>query len=216
MTPALTYSPLKRLRAVVPQRDVDFHEALLVAEHQATLLHELLNDGEGIRDVQIGALPRIAVTYEPLQVSGMSHWNGACWIIAINSNDSPVRQRFTMLHEFKHIVDHGHATQLYRGRSFRTPSQEAELAADFFAGCALLPKRQLKAAWGNGLQQTAVLADHFGVSKQAVQVRLAQTGLDALEDREPASRCARPISTPRGAQQRFRPAHSRTTSRSYA
>lgn len=215
MTTALTHLPLRRLRAVVPHRDLDFNEALFVAEHQATLLHELLDDGDGVRDVQIGALPRIAVTYEALPVSGMSHWNGACWVIAINSGDSPPRQRFTLLHEFKHIVDHGYVHHLYRGQSWRTAAQEAEAAADFFAGCALLPKRQLKAAWGNGLQQVALLADHFGVSQQAVRVRLAQTGLDAFEDRVPTPRCARPVSTPQGSRQRFRAAQPYRKSRSH-
>lgn len=37
-----------------------------------------------------------------------SHWNGYEWIISIAEGDSPARQRFTLLHEFKHIIDHGH------------------------------------------------------------------------------------------------------------
>jgi len=212
MTTSPTHSPLKRLRAVIPQRSVSFDEALRVAEHQAALLYDLLDEGDGIRDIHIAGLPRIAVTYEPLSVSGMSHWNGTLWIIAINRGDSLPRQRFTLLHEFKHIVDHGYSHQLYQGTRRRTPAQEAEAAADYFAGCALLPKRQLKSAWGNGIQRVPALAEHFGVSEQAVRVRLAQTGLDAGEDRAPQARCARPVSTPRTHSQRFivrRPHYSR-------
>lgn len=236
-------SPLRSLRSFIPERVVDFAEALQVAERQATRLMavaDALTGGDVQWEQVIGSLPRITVIYERLPVSGTSHWNGQAWVIALNPSDSLARQRFTLLHEFKHIVDHGYTQQLYsrstsRPASFRrrsagagfTPAASggaspssvlAELAADYFAGCALVPKRELKRAWCAGLQRPDVLADHFGVSVAAIDVRLDQTGLAREADPEPAplsARCARPIHTPRFRPQQFRTAHSGGYRRSF-
>lgn len=217
MTP--THNPqapsvLKRLRALIPQRNLGFDEALQVAELQATTLARLLSSDD--QELHIADLPRIRVIYEDLAVSGTSHWNGHEWVISIAKGDSPARQRFTLLHEFKHVIDHGQTTRLYVGDRRRSSDQQAELAADYFAGCALMPKRDLKRAWGNGIQRTADLAACFGVSEPAVRVRLAQTGLSTEVDDIPAARCARPISTPRGRTQNFRTAYPSYPRRSYA
>jgi len=206
MNTSTTTSVLQRLRSLAPQRDnITFNEALRIAELQATTLGEAIGvDPTDISELHIAGLPRITVIRENLPVSGTSHWNGREWVIAIAGADSLVRQRFTMLHEFKHIVDHGQAGLLYRGGRTKTGQQQAELAADYFAGCALVPKRQLKSEWGNGIQRVPDLAAHFGVSEQAIGVRLSQTGLNVIADSEPNPRCARPIATPRSSNQRFR------------
>jgi len=199
-------STLQRLRTLTPTRDCTFAESLQVAERQATKLGSLVAEldptSDGIDLRHIKALPRIRVVFESLPVSGMSHWNGYEWIVAISGRDSLARQRFTLLHEFKHIIDHGHTTRLYRGDRKRSASEQAEAAADYFAGCALIPRRNLKSAWGRGMQRAADLAAHFGVSEHAVRVRLSQTGLDRISD-QPAERCARPVRTPRGQRQQF-------------
>lgn len=200
-------SILKSLRSLIPSRDCQLDEALVVAELQGTRLLRLIRTqyptADGIDLGHLQALPRLRVVFEPLPVSGMSHWNGREWIITIARGDSPARQRFTLLHEFKHIIDHGHAQRLYQGTSRVSATDQAERAADYFAGCALVPKAALKMAWGNGLQRLPDLADHFGVSEHAICVRLAQTGLDRPYDREPSPRCARPVPTPRWQPQRF-------------
>lgn len=205
-------STLGSIRAVTPQRIVSFDEALRVAELQASKLLDQLDPGQdGLRDYHLDSLPRVCVVYENLPVSGMSYWNGQTWVVAISKSDGLVRQRFTLLHEFKHIIDHGRTDRLYTGDTRRTADQQAEAAADYFAGCALIPKRLLKAAWGHGIQRVSDLAAHFGVSQQAIEVRLSQTGLSTVLDQPPASRCARPVHTPRSQPQRFRTAYPRRT-----
>lgn len=222
-TPPPQESVLASLRRLIPTRACDPREARMVAEAQATRLLALLQTQEpdlsgadGIDVRHIEGMPRIQVAYEHLPVSGLSHWNGQAWIIALNTDDTPARQRFTLLHEFKHIIDHGAQNRLYRdtthggmgqGRTV-TARHQAEIAADYFAGCALVPKRDLKRAWGNGIQQPTDLADHFGVSVQAITVRLDQTGLSRKTDLTPTptqtrGRCARPITTPRWHTQAF-------------
>jgi len=199
MNNSINPSLLSSLRSVTPLRPTTFGESLRVAELQANKLLEYGGaTDEPFDDVQICDLPRVVVTYADLPVSGTSHWNGTQWVIALNRHEPLVRQRFTMLHEFKHVVDHGQAFRLYTSDRRHSAQEQAELAADYFAGCALVPKRLLKRAWGQGIQRVSELAEHFGVSTAAIDVRLAQTGLNLSRDR-----CARPIHSPGGVQ-RFR------------
>lgn len=202
-----TGTALKRLRTLLPQRDCIFAETLQIAERQATRLAEMF-DGDGIQIHHIAHMPRTRVVYDDLPVSGMSHWNGREWVITINYEDALARQRFTVLHELKHIIDHGHTTRLYTGTKRHGSYEQAELAADYFAGCALVSKRDLKSAWGNGVQNPIDLATHFAVSPAAIRTRLAQTGLDVIADHVPTARCARPVRTPRQHTQQFRYAHN--------
>lgn len=211
-------SVLGRLRALTPHRaDVTYDEALRIAELQATRIVELLGGPDSLGEAALSTFPRVRIVHEEIGVSGMSHWTGQHWLITLNASDSPARRRFTLLHEFKHIVDHGSTALLYTGSQRASSAEQAEHAADYFAGCALVPKRDLKAAWGSGMQRPRDLATHFGVSEQAISVRLSQTKLDAFSDQPAAERCARPVSTPRATPQQFRTVHLRTrTWKSYA
>ena len=181
-------SVLASLRAVIPIRPLEFGEALQVAELQAARLLELTDSTETPLDwTVIAGLPRLRVRQEPLPTSGMSFWDGHNWVIVLNSGEPRTRQRFTLLHEYKHIVDHGATDRLYTGTDRHSAGQQAEQAADYFAGCALMPKRLIKRAWGEGLQRPRLLARRFAVSERAIDVRLAQLGLV-----EPRERCAPP------------------------
>jgi Zn-dependent peptidase ImmA (M78 family) len=210
MTSTPSTSILRSLRSLIPIRVCTFDEALQIAEAQATRLIEHIRSldpaCEGVQAHHLAAMPRLRIAYEPLPVSGMSHWNGKEWIITICETDGPARQRFTALHEYAHIVSHGASDRLFVGTKELDTEEKAERAADYFAGCALVPRRDLKRAWTSGLQTPAALADHFGVSAAAIEVRLDQTGIARERDPEPQplrARCARPISTPFRREQRF-------------
>lgn len=178
-----TRSVLAALRSLIPQRATDFEEAKQIAELQAHRLLSLFNVTSGaVSSDIVRSLPRVRVIYEDLPVSGTSHWSGTHWIISLNKNEPPVRQRFTMMHEYKHIIDHGRAHLLYISNSRYTAAEQAERAADHFAGTVLIPKRLLKAAWARGLQTSSELARYFDVSIGAVEVRLSQTRLNAERD----------------------------------
>lgn len=184
-----TRGVLAALRSVVPTRDVTYPEAMRVAELQANRLLAIFDITDGAVPSEIvSELPRVRVVRDDLPVSGTSHWSGTHWsgthwIITLNQRDNWRRQRFTLMHEFKHIIDHGRAHLLYTGDNRHTPAEQAELIADYFAGCVLMPKRLLKAAWGHGIQRSAELARTFSVSAMAVEVRLSQTGLNVVRDR---------------------------------
>lgn len=181
-------SVLASLRALIPLRSLDFHEAMQIAELQAARLRELTNSTDGpIDSTVITELPRIRVERRDLPTSGMSYWDGCSWVIALNSSEPITRQRFTLLHEYKHIIDHGSTDRLYTGTGRHPAEEQAEQAADYFAGCALMPKRLMKRFWGNGVQRPSALAQRFRVSERAIDVRLAQLGLT-----EPRDRCTPP------------------------
>jgi Zn-dependent peptidase ImmA (M78 family) len=180
-------SVLGSLRAVIPERgDVTFAEALRIAELQANKLleHHDLTDYATPWQL-ITELPKLTVRYGGQLVSGASYWDQSVgsWIIQLSRADSWQRRRFTLAHEYKHIIDHGRQSLLYRGTRRTAAALQAEQAADYFAGCLLVPRRMLKRAWGNGIQRTAELARLFQVSEQAIGVRLRQCGL--VEERSP-------------------------------
>lgn len=184
---------LTALRALIPDRAVSLAEAMRVAEQQAgRLLRRFGVSDWPVPDDIMQRLPRIAVDYVwRSPSSGCSFWDSRSrsWIVELNATEPATRQRFTMWHEYKHIVDHGHAGLLYgHGPEASTP---AELAADYFAGCLLVPRTLLKRAWGRGLQTSRELAAAFDVSARAIEVRLAQIGLlDSFDRCDQASRPA--------------------------
>src|SRR4051794_32539036 len=150
--PQRTPSVLASLRSLIPIRPLDFSEALVVAELQAARLLDLhdVTDWPVPSNV-VTDLPRIQVVRRDLPTSGMSYWNGRDWVIALNATEPATRQRFTLLHEYKHVIDHGSTDRLYAGHGRHSAERQAELAADYFAACALMPKRLVKSAWGQGL-----------------------------------------------------------------
>ena len=207
ITPYIERSVLATLRALIPNREVRSHsEARQVAEHQAIRLLELHGIENGPVPVEfIADLPKIEIEMVDAPVSGASFWNGSNWIIQLNKHESYSRQRFTLAHEYKHIVDHNRADALYIGTRDVTPAEQAEQAADYFAGCLLVPKKLLKRAYYGGMQRTADLAAHFQVSEAAMTVRLRQTGIA-----EPAPRCT-PRSAPFSRSWQYRMNHRTQT-----
>ncbi|WP_433020509.1 ImmA/IrrE family metallo-endopeptidase [Kribbella sp. CA-294648] len=181
-----TTSILADLRSAIPPHKVTFAQAKRIAERQANRLLALsgITTGPIPSGTIIRKLPRIRIVTDelPASVSGTTHWSGTHWIIVLNQTEPAVRQRFTLMHEFKHIIDHGQIEQLYTGNSRYTAIEQAERAADYFAACYLMPKRLLKAAWSRGLQTSARLAREFDVSTLAMEVRLSQTRINAVRD----------------------------------
>src|SRR2546423_1441838 len=100
-------SVLASLRALVPPRPLYPREALNIAQLQAShLLGHFDIQSHAVPEEIVSELPRIQVLRESLPVSGSAHWNGRYWIITINGDEPPVRQRFSLMHEFKHVLDH--------------------------------------------------------------------------------------------------------------
>ena len=163
---------LADLRALRPNRYLTIHEARSVAERQAALLLERTGADTPVSTDLLSRLPRLQVQGDralPDMVAGSSHWTGDDWLICLNLNHPERRQRFTAFHELFHIIEH-------TVRRFER-SAAAEVLADHFAACVLMPRPAVKRAWCSGTQNLAELADIFGVSQSAMRVRLVKLGL---------------------------------------
>jgi Zn-dependent peptidase ImmA (M78 family) len=176
---------LQDLRALLPGRTLQEHEARGIAERQATRLLSIFTQVEPPVDVGlIAELPRIEVRVVPSQtigrdLSGLTHWDRSKgrWLVAINRDDSRTRRRFSLAHEFKHIVDNQHIHVLYAATSDQVSDKRREDACDWFAACLLMPRPWVKRLWAQGIQDVAVLAAIFQVSPAAMARRLRELGL---------------------------------------
>lgn len=197
-------SVLASLRSLVPQRPLSPGESLRIAELQANhLLQHFQIETPAVPEEIVGELPRIRIVREPfLPVSGSAHWNGRHWIITVSADEHPLRQRFSLMHEFKHVLDHTTRPFLYQETPYRTASEQAERVADAFAAFVLMPKRVVKGLWFRRHQNIEQLASLLQVSPQALRYRLDQLGLT-----ERPLRCA---VRPTVFRQRSVPAFQRT------
>jgi Zn-dependent peptidase ImmA (M78 family) len=120
-------------------------------------------------------LPRVEVrrSSDLGSLSGVCHWEGGHWQITVNARHALVRQRFSIAHEFAHVLD----------APFQrfVPPEQAEELADYFAASFLMPKRLIKKAWGEGVQDPRALARMFNVSVAAMRWRVDELWLDRVE-----------------------------------
>ena len=176
-------SILRELRKLTPQkRTIQPTEARSIAERQARRFRILSgwDDEPMLPNQALLSLPRINVVLAvSMKSAGLSGWDTATrqFQIYINANDAPARQRFTLAHEVKHWVDYTSHHANFKSFSSYSAHDQAEDVCDYFAGCLLVPRHLLKAAWTDGIQNTRDLAQLFGVSKAAMRVRLRQTGI---------------------------------------
>lgn len=210
-------SIIRQLRSLMPTRPLEEHEARGVAERQAMKLLELLSQHEPSVNVGlIAELPRVEVKVQPNLhvggISGFSQWSRGRWLVVVNRDDSPTRRRFTLSHEFKHVLDHPFVSVIYSelGENDADRDRRTEQICDYFAGCLLMPRNWIKRAWANGVQDQAALAAMFDVSEMAMAVRLRQIGLT-----EPRARHARFRGIARPVRSYFRKAPVTTQPAAY-
>jgi Zn-dependent peptidase ImmA (M78 family) len=168
------------LQQLVPRRPLHRTEALAVAEKQAQRLRAALPvDTAAIATGQLRSIPGILVEeVAGLGVSGATRKVADRWIILINADEAPVRRRFTIAHEIKHILDDQAVTHLRQNESGTTaPSWLTERICDYFAACLLMPRPHIKRAYTTVSQDEAALAKMFDVSLDALRIRLQQVGL---------------------------------------
>jgi len=178
------------VRDLVPIRPLTRHEALSVAERQAFRFLDLVGIHEPpVPERVITDLPRLQVErVTPFPSSGAANWVAGRWVIVLNGAEPSTRQRFSLAHELKHILDDPFVERLYGAIDPRDRADWIEQVCDFFAGCLLMPRPWLKRAWANEAQHIPTLASHFNVSPAAMSTRLHQVGMVRS-----AARCSRPF-----------------------
>lgn len=180
-----------RLRDIAPLRPLTMGDAYTVAEHQATKALQLAGIGSPHVSLDwILDLPRTDVQVEPRhnmhRLSGSTTFRNGRYLIIINKNDAHARRRFTLAHEWKHVLDYTTSNVLYRRLGHGNAQhrqRQIERIADHFAASLLMPRTWVKQAWTNGVQDVRALAGLFMVSEDAMWVRLSYLGLLDTEDR---------------------------------
>lgn len=172
-------SVLASLRELVPQRPLRFAEAVRIAELQAERLLASAEITAGpVPSGLITELPRILAVVRPgMPVSGSAHWSNGRWVLCISAGDHPRRRRYSLAHEFHHVVMHPFRDVLFAFEPAGRRPEQFERLADAFAASLLMPKRFVRSVFTSGVQDPYELARQFQVSPAAMRVRLHQLGL---------------------------------------
>jgi Zn-dependent peptidase ImmA (M78 family) len=130
----------------------------------------------------------IRVTYEALDndVSGLMLFEGGTARVAVNQSHHRNRQRFTLAHEIGHLLLHANGDRLFVDRRFfrnewaSKGELREEVEANAFAAALLMPRALIRRHldFEGGITDVDVfrLATQFGVSEQAMTLRLVKLG----------------------------------------
>lgn len=139
--------------------------------------------------VKLGAIAKdlgveVKLSSLPLNVSGQIAKVDGRYEIKINRHESRQRQRFTLAHELAHYLLHrdvidGMGGKLTDNVLYRSgASEHIEYEANRLAAQIVMPENALQNAfskYGEHLSESTVelLAEQFGVSKAAMEIRMA-------------------------------------------
>jgi len=168
-----------RLRRLMPKRAVTWSEAHAVAERQAIeLLKQLHVTEPPVPQFVISSLSGVVVDRRPdWPTAGMAVRGPRHWRIVLNASEPRQRQRFSLAHEFKHVLDDPVIERLHRHLSPERRRQRTERLCNYFAACLLMPRAWIKRDWYGGLQDPRELARRYYVSLEAMRTRLSELGL---------------------------------------
>jgi hypothetical protein len=176
---------LGELRAIAPKRPLSYGESLQVARVQAARLRRWAGaDQPDINLIWLVKQRLVPVNFVPSyklgeesglttdQVSGRLE-------MFINQGEPLCRQRFSLLHEFKHALDFDDAPHLHEqlGQGDRKIQDTLiEAIANDFAAHVLMPTPLVKREWFTW-QDLATVATIFNVSTEAMARRLDKLGI---------------------------------------
>jgi predicted transcriptional regulator len=178
------------LRQLAPDRTLTWSEAHSIAERQAALLLELSSITEPpVPQFVISSLPGVVVDWrEDWPAEATSFHTASHWRIVIRRTDVRQRQRFSLAHELKHVLDDPVIEHLFSHLPTNQRQDRTERLCNYFAACLLMPRPWLKHDWCGGQQNVRALARRYYVSPEAMSTRLSELGLTpmslALEPRQ--------------------------------
>lgn len=178
-------SILRDLRSIRPIRPyADKSEAFAVAEEQVGELLRFFQITEPEVDVSlITQLPRIEVEVDAdlsdHGLYGMTTWEQGRWLVKISKGARVATRRFTLAHEFKHILDNPTLTSAYRNLGIDEYDRKAiiEEVCEYFADSFLMPRLIVARAVRADVRNVARLAGLFGVLQSDMERRLQDLGL---------------------------------------
>lgn len=170
---------IAELRGLQPPRAMSWSEAHSIAERQAARLLDLWHIPEPpVPQFVITALPRVLVEWRAdWPTEATSFHTGSGWHVVVRATDCRVRQRFSLAHELKQILDDPVHGRLFAHLPPTDRLERAERLCNYFAACLLMPRPWLKHDYYGGLQAARRLARRYYVSTEAMQTRLSELGL---------------------------------------
>lgn len=161
-----------------------------------------LREGTGLTSipVDLSGLAKalgIEIKYELLSqdVSGALLRKGKKAVIAVNAEHSKNRRAFTLAHEIGHFCLHEEDAAfldrvvMHRNAVSSRGDDIKEIQANQFAASLLMPRAELEAAFDELLEATNTrheiverLAKQFSVSQHAMELRLVNLALIAVDD----------------------------------
>lgn len=173
---------IAKLRQLVPDRPLTWSEAHSIAERQAALLLDLSSIYEPpVPQFVIASLPGIVVDWRrDWPAEATSFHTSTHWRIVVRASDVKQRQRFSLAHELKHVLDDPVIDQLFLHLSADRRRDRAERLCNYFAACLLMPRPWLKHDWCSGMQNVRDLGRRYYVSDEAMTTRLSELGLTPM------------------------------------
>lgn len=185
---------ITELRAIAPYRSLTYGESIQLARRQAAKLREWAKADEPainliwLLNQRFVPVARVA-SYKLGEDSGLTtdQVDGRLQMF-INQNEPLQRQRFSLLHEFKHVLDFDDAAVLHDKLGRGNPKLQADMIewiANEFAGHVLMPTSLVKRIWFQ-TQNLGLSANIFDVSVEAMATRLER--LNLIGEPKPAPR----------------------------
>jgi excisionase family DNA binding protein len=183
---------LLQVRKLLPKRRMAYGDARIVAQQQALRMRMLLGTTATRLPLDfVEHIPGASVTMitapEMEALTGRPNASGATDVrkdgtyrIFINENNSVTHCRFTLAHELFHVVNGQFEAEVFADFGHgddQLHSDRVETVADHFAANLLMPSSLIKKAWGIPIQGLTELAELFGVSEEAMRIRLKTVGL---------------------------------------
>lgn len=175
---------IAELRRLMPRRAMTWSEAYSVAERQAVRLLQLMHVAEPpVPMFVVSSLAGISVDRRSdWPTSGMAIAHKPGWRIVLCSSEPRQRQRYSLAHELKHVLDDPFGEQLYGHLTPNKRQTRAEALCNHFAACLMMPRVWIKHDFYGGMQRVATLARRYYMSQQAIRRRLAELGLAPVRD----------------------------------
>ncbi len=168
------------IQSVVPVNSSQIQGAREILKDNSKYRKDLVFDVFGY----VNSLGDIELRNEPMgdSISGWIKKQEQKYIIAINSLQNPLRQRFTLAHELGHYYYHcgeleGQHTDITLFRNANGDQLGIEYAANEFAAELLMPENDFRNAIQAGNNTPKILSQLFQVTEKAVLYRAYKLGI---------------------------------------
>ncbi len=101
------------------------------------------------------------------------------WLMQVNKDHHPNRQRYTIAHELGHFCLHRHLERYFEDKIFfrGSESSKIEWQANDFASAILMPEDDFREKMSSGVKKIELLASLFKVSTLALRIRAKNLGM---------------------------------------